>query len=362
MARPAKLTAEEWQKLRDIWQSDSRSGFTWLVSENGLSVSPQAVRKRSVSEGWTKVTGDAKVTRKVTPKVTEELSEELSREEPKRKKSLITETVVENEELSEKDKVFIAEYLKDFNATQALKRTGSKAKDLSKSAYLILQKPRVQAALARAIRARAESAGMDGDRLMFEWAERITADATRLNRLKRVPCRFCYSTDGEPQYTYAAYFTEKEKHDKLRAALLKGGGDDAVDIGEFPKASELEFVDFNKKPNPDCPVCHGWGIEKLYCADTDDLTDSERKLVERYTREGGDINVTLRSKDKAEDNVAKALGLFKDKEEEKSAVTVDAERLFAMFEERMEKSRERQRQALVGRGMADVTDIEPNDD
>lgn len=362
MARPAKLTAEEWQKIRDAWANDPRKGFVWLRDEFNLDMTDQALRNKAKRDGWEKfVCVEEEKTNKPTNK-SQTNKQKGAGTVRKPKRSPIADSVLSEEELSDKDKVFVAEYLKDFNATQALKRTGSKAKDLSKSAYLILQKPRVQAALARAIRARAESAGMDGDRLMFEWAERITADATRLNRLKRVPCRFCYSTDGEPQYTYAAYFTEKEKHDKLRAALLKGGGDDAVDIGEFPKASELEFVDFNKKPNPDCPVCHGWGIEKLYCADTDDLTDSERKLVERYTREGGDINVTLRSKDKAEDNVAKALGLFKDKEEEKSAVTVDAERLFAMFEERMEKSRERQRQALVGRGMADVTDIEPNDD
>lgn len=49
--RPSK---EVWAKAREVWEADPRPGYAWLVEQEGLGVSIQAVQKRAVSEAWAK--------------------------------------------------------------------------------------------------------------------------------------------------------------------------------------------------------------------------------------------------------------------------------------------------------------------
>lgn len=53
---PAKprLTPSQWAEIRRIWEADSREGYAWIVKEVELEVSPAAVRKKALSEGWKK--------------------------------------------------------------------------------------------------------------------------------------------------------------------------------------------------------------------------------------------------------------------------------------------------------------------
>lgn len=357
MARASKVTPEQWAQLRKAWESDSRAGFTWLVSENNVGVSPQAVRKRSVAEGWTKVTEAVKVTPKVTEEPREELSEELSVTKAEKDDE---EPAEEVKELSEKEKLFVAEYAKDFNGTQAAIRAGYSKRSAESTSYRLLRKEGVRQEVKRVVTERCDAAGIDAEKMLREWAERMAVDSTSVAKLKRIPCRFCYSTDGKPQYTYATYFAEKEKHDKLRAALLKG--EDSVDIGEFPTADQVEFVDMRKKPNPDCPACGGFGIERLFLADSDDLPKESRKLIERYTRDGGEYNVTFKSREKTEENIAKAIGMFREKEEAKVEVTINLSELSKVFEERMRLAREKTEAVFTRRGIPieDLTELDVN--
>jgi hypothetical protein len=54
MAAKPKLTPEEWDNARKVWESDPRKGFPWLIEQLDLSVSAEALRLRSKSEGWAK--------------------------------------------------------------------------------------------------------------------------------------------------------------------------------------------------------------------------------------------------------------------------------------------------------------------
>lgn len=44
----------DWESVREVWERDNRPGFTWLCKEQGITQTPQAVRKRADREGWTK--------------------------------------------------------------------------------------------------------------------------------------------------------------------------------------------------------------------------------------------------------------------------------------------------------------------
>lgn len=57
MAQAPKMTPEEWADARLAWEQDEREGFTWLVNELALPVSPPAVRKTANKQGWAKSSG-----------------------------------------------------------------------------------------------------------------------------------------------------------------------------------------------------------------------------------------------------------------------------------------------------------------
>lgn len=57
MAQAPKMTPEEWADARQVWEQDDREGFTWLVNELALPVSPPAVRKTANKQGWAKSGG-----------------------------------------------------------------------------------------------------------------------------------------------------------------------------------------------------------------------------------------------------------------------------------------------------------------
>jgi hypothetical protein len=56
MAAPKKnkVSPDEWESLRSTWEADPRPGYTWLVNESGVSVTPQAIRKRATKDNWIK--------------------------------------------------------------------------------------------------------------------------------------------------------------------------------------------------------------------------------------------------------------------------------------------------------------------
>ena len=50
----ARLTPEQWQEIRQRWQSDEREGYEWLATE--FSLDRSNLRKKAVKEGWCKNT------------------------------------------------------------------------------------------------------------------------------------------------------------------------------------------------------------------------------------------------------------------------------------------------------------------
>lgn len=54
MAQAPKLSPDQWDDARQVWEQDDRDGYTWLVNELDLPVSAPAVRKRAVKDGWVK--------------------------------------------------------------------------------------------------------------------------------------------------------------------------------------------------------------------------------------------------------------------------------------------------------------------
>ena len=70
----------------------------------------------------------------------------------------------------------------------------------------------------------------------------------------------------------------------------------------------------------------------------------------------GGPQIIVRSKDKATEMLAKALGLFAEKEEEKTVEQVSTEELLKIYNEKMRISKERQAAVDRERGLDGVVD------
>ena len=370
------LDSKDWERIREAWEADDRDGFNWLRDRFQIDVSRQAISKRAKAEGWTKTKQLDENTQKVESQY-EKFREKsidratVNRAQPKAQpkeqldespKPTNVDEIINNPTLSETEQLFVLEYLRDFNPKEAAKRAGLNEKYPAQEAYRFLQKPAVQVAVREAVAARATAIGVDGDRLMQLWADIVNADANEFAELRRIPCPWCYGKDGEPQMTIARYYAEKKKHDTKRDRILIASNNE-TDIGEFPSARMFEFVDPNKAPNPECHVCHGTGEEMRILHDTRKLSPRAKILFCGVESIKGDLNIVTLNKEKAIDNLAKALFLFRERDQETETESVRPEELTKRFSSTMERARRKQAAAFKERGFdeSEVIDVWPED-
>jgi len=378
MAAKPKLSAAQWGEARARWEGDRRDGYAWLVEEMALPVSAPAVRKVSQREGWIKKDAPEPPTAvperagasskskasasKVSPKVSGRGSAKVSGgHEPERNHAPETLAsggvkTIESDpdkfgalaELTDKQEIFVREYMTDWDATKAAIRAGYSAKSARHIGWELLDNPNVRESIKALASARAKRLGIDADELMKLWASVLALDFNELSQLRRVCCPYCWGEDHQRQYTPSSLEKAKEKHDRERARRLKADATD--DVGEFPEYADA-WYDKRKPPHQDCPECGGEGSVEVYFADTRNLSPAAR-LVYAGVKDGREgIEILTMSKEKAADNLARALGLFKEKEADVTINLVSSEDLNRLYEEKMQIARARQAAVLAERGL-----------
>ncbi|MGL4526720.1 MAG: terminase small subunit, partial [Aestuariivirga sp.] len=263
-------------------------------------------------------------------------------------------------QLTDKQEIFVREYMVDWNATQAAIRAGYSPRRASEQAYQLLQNPSVREAIETLASARARRLGIDADELMRMWASIVFLDANEISQLRRVCCPFCWGEGHARQYTPSGLEDSKKKHERERARRKKA--DSADDIGDFPEYIDA-WYDKRKEPHEDCPECHGQGVVEVFFNDTRKLSPAARMLY-AGVKEGRDgIEVLTLSKEKAMDSLARALGLFKEKDVEVNINMVSGEDLYRIYEDKMHQARSRQAAVLSERGLieahAEVAEDDP---
>lgn len=208
--------------------------------------------------------------------------------------------------MTPKQQRFVEEYLIDLNATQAAIRAGYSAKTAEAQASRLLSNVKVSAAITRAQSARSERTEITADMVLQHWWAIGTANANDLIELRRVCCRHCYGIDFEYQWVDAA-----EYHAAIKAAAMVENADQRT----FP--TDEGGYGFNKTlaPRRHCSKCFGEGHESVFPHDTRDLKGSARLLYAgvKVTRDG--LEIKMRDQDKAIENVARHLGMFKERVE-----------------------------------------------
>lgn len=107
-------------------------------------------------------------------------------------KNKSADELVDDDGLTAQQRRFVAEYLKDGNATQAAIRAGYSKKSAEQIGYQLLQKTSVAQAIARQQRASIVRTLGSADEVLAQMWQLATFDANQLSQYRRGACRYCW--------------------------------------------------------------------------------------------------------------------------------------------------------------------------
>lgn len=140
--------------------------------------------------------------------------------------------------LSAKVKRFIAEYLKDNNATAAAARAGYSDPNYGRQ---LIANPNVAQSIAQQQKASIARTLGSADEVLAQMWQLATFDANQLSQYRRGACRYCWGFGHHYQWRDAVEFEEK------RLEALERDRREPEDSGGYG-------YDHNREPNPECPT------------------------------------------------------------------------------------------------------------
>ncbi len=212
-------------------------------------------------------------------------------------KEKCADELVDDDGLTDQQRLFVAEYLKDRNATQAAIRAGYSKKSADKIGPQLLGKTRVAQAIAQQQKASIERTLGSADEVLSQMWQLATFDANQLSQYRRGACRYCWGFGHHYQWRDAVEFDE---------ALAKVEGKEGVKPPEDPGGYGY---DHNREPNHDCPRCNGDGIGQPYFADTRKLPPDAALAYSGVKLGKNGVEITAISRERMYEAVMKRLGL-----------------------------------------------------
>ncbi|MCK7149326.1 terminase small subunit [Enterobacter roggenkampii] len=231
--------------------------------------------------------------------------------------------------LSAKVKRFIAEYLKDNNATAAAARAGYSDPNYGRQ---LIANPNVAQAIAQQQKASIARTLGSADEVLAQMWQLATFDANQLSQYRRGACRYCWGFGHHYQWRDAVEFDEE-------TAKVEGR-----EGARLPQDTGGYGYDHNREPNPECPRCNGDGIGQPYFPDTRKLPAASRLAYSGVKVGKNGVEITAISRERMFEAVMKRLGL---------ADSEFAQRLQQIEIERRQLEVEKLRKELAGDGEDD---------
>ncbi|EOD1034169.1 terminase small subunit [Enterobacter hormaechei] len=207
------------------------------------------------------------------------------------------EELVDDDGLTAQQRRFVAEYLKDGNATQAAIRAGYSKKSAEQIGYQLLQKTSVAQAIAQQQKASIARTLGGADEVLAQMWQLATFDANQLSQYRRGACRYCWGFGHHYQWRDAVEFDE---------AVAKIEGKEGAKQPEDPGGYGY---DHNREPNPECPRCNGDGVGQPYFADTRKLSPDAALAYSGVKLGKNGVEITAISRERMYEAVMKRLGL-----------------------------------------------------
>ncbi|HAV1839933.1 TPA: terminase small subunit [Enterobacter hormaechei subsp. steigerwaltii] len=231
--------------------------------------------------------------------------------------------------LSAKVKHFIAEYLKDNNATAAAARAGYSDPNYGRQ---LIANPNVAQAIAQQQKASIERTLGSADEVLAQMWQLATFDANQLSQYRRGACRYCWGFGHHYQWRDAVEFEEE---------TAKAEGREGA---RLPQDTGGYGYDHTREPNPGCPRCNGDGIGQPYFPDTRKLPATSRLAYSGVKIGKNGVEITTISRERMFEAVMKRLGL---------ADSEFAQRLQQIEIDRRQLEVEKLRKELAGDGNDD---------
>lgn len=241
------------------------------------------------------------------------------------------EELVDDDGLTAQQRRFVAEYLKDGNATQAAIRAGYSKKSAEQIGYQLLQKTSVAQAIAQQQKASIARTLGGADEVLAQMWQLATFDANQLSQYRRGACRYCWGFGHQYQWRDMVEFEEK------RLEATERDKREPVDVGGYG-------YDHTREPNPGCPRCNGDGIGQPYFPDTRKLPPVSRLAYSGVKVGKNGVEITAISRERMFEAVMKRLGL---------ADSEFAQRLQQIEIDRRQLEVEKLRKELAGDGEDD---------
>lgn len=204
--------------------------------------------------------------------------------------------LMDDDGLTAQQRLFVAEYLKDGNATQAAIRAGYSKKSAEQIGYQLLQKTSVAQAIAQQQKASIERTIGGADEVLAQMWQLATFDANQLSQYRRGACRYCWGFGHQYQWRDMVEFEEK------RLEATERDKRKPVDVGGYG-------YDHTREPNPGCPRCNGDGIGQPYFADTRKLSPVAALAYSGVKLGKNGVEITSISRERMFEAVMKRLGL-----------------------------------------------------
>lgn len=246
-------------------------------------------------------------------------------------KEKCAEQLVDDDGLTTQQRLFVAEYLKDNNATAAAARAGYSDPNYGRQ---LIANPNVAQAIAQQQKASIVRTLGSADEVLAQMWQLATFDANQLSQYRRGACRYCWGFGHQYQWRDAVEFEEE-----IAKVEGKEGARQPEDTGGYG-------YDHNREPNPECPRCNGDGIGQPYFPDTRKLPAVSRLAYSGVKVGKNGVEITAISRERMFEAVMKRLGL---------ADSEFAQRLQEIEIERRQLEVEKLRKELAG----DSDDDEP---
>lgn len=217
---------------------------------------------------------------------------------------------------------FVEHYLRYRNATQAYKHACGKGNDITYHAAAneggkLLRDDRVQKAIQEGSKTAFKDTAASVGWLLQRFLDIATADPRELIGLKVGACRYCHGDGHGYQWREREYWEaldEAERQVRLAPPSLR------AEV-RLPDIAGGFGYNATKPPSPDCPQCHGEGLERFVPRDTDHLSDQALLLFGGVkVKPNGGYEIVIADRQKALENVGRIMGAFTDNVKHSGAI------------------------------------------
>lgn len=206
---------------------------------------------------------------------------------------------------------FVEHYFVMRNATQAYTHaydTNASYETRRDEGHKLLNDPRIQAALKARYKLGMEATGVSIEWLLTRFIRIADADPRELIGLKVGCCRYCYGEGHGYHWREREYVEAVEKVEWESRCYP----DRAKDLKLPDIAGGLGF-NATWPPVPNCPQCHGEGLERFVPRDTDKLSDAAVLLYGGVKVKKDGYEIIIADRNKAAELAGRILGAFTDK-------------------------------------------------